>query len=70
VDDETNRRGRITLLAKPSRVARCAGIAAALAARRTGWSSVRSDTRVRSRGCFAWQIDGARFSSVVVFRAA
>jgi hypothetical protein len=37
--------------------------------RRAGWSSVGADTRVHSPGCFAWQIDGARFSRVVVFHA-
>lgn len=37
--------------------------------RRKGWSSVRAETRVHGPGCFAWQIDSAAFSSVVVFRA-
>jgi hypothetical protein len=29
-----------------------------------------SSTRVREPGCYAWQIDGATFSRVVVFHAS
>ena len=34
------------------------------------WWTAPTYTRLRAPGCYAWQIDGARFSRVVVFRAA
>ena len=34
------------------------------------WWSAATYTRVRTPGCYAFQIDGPRFSRVVVFRAA
>jgi hypothetical protein len=34
------------------------------------WRQFPSYTRVRARGCYAYQIDGTNFSTVVVFRAA
>jgi hypothetical protein len=33
------------------------------------WWTVAVYTRVQAPGCYAWQIDGRRFSRVVVFRA-
>jgi len=33
------------------------------------WRQFPSYTRVRARGCYAYQIDGTNFSTVVVFRA-
>jgi hypothetical protein len=34
------------------------------------WRQFPSYTRIRARGCFAYQVDGLTFSIVVVFRAA
>ncbi len=34
-----------------------------------GWLEYPSYTRVRAAGCYAWQVDGADFSKVIVFRA-
>ena len=34
-----------------------------------GWTSQPSYTRVRALGCYAYQIDGASFSKVIVFQA-
>jgi hypothetical protein len=33
------------------------------------WWTATTYTRVKAPGCYAWQIDGRRFSRVVVFRA-
>jgi hypothetical protein len=35
----------------------------------TGWQNHPSTTRVRSSGCYAWQVDGTTFSRVIIFRA-
>jgi hypothetical protein len=35
----------------------------------SGWWSWPTTTRVRAPGCYAWQVDGAGFSRVIVFRA-
>ncbi len=34
------------------------------------WWTAATYTRLRAPGCYAWQIDGPKFSRVVVFRAA
>jgi hypothetical protein len=36
---------------------------------RDGWRQWPGGTFVRSPGCYAWQIDGADFSNVIVFKA-
>jgi hypothetical protein len=33
------------------------------------WYNRASYTRLRAPGCYAWQVDGLRFSRVIVFRA-
>jgi hypothetical protein len=33
------------------------------------WQNRPSTTRVRAPGCYGWQVDGATFSRVIVFRA-
>jgi hypothetical protein len=35
----------------------------------TGWQNLPSYTRLRAPGCYAWQVDGTSFSTVIVFRA-
>jgi hypothetical protein len=35
-----------------------------------GWRNFPSYTRLRAPGCYAYQVDGADFSDVIVFRAA
>ncbi|HEX6715439.1 MAG TPA: hypothetical protein VF066_18750 [Thermoleophilaceae bacterium] len=35
----------------------------------SGWQNRPSYTRLRAPGCYGWQIDGATFSRVIVFRA-
>jgi hypothetical protein len=35
-----------------------------------GWQNRASYTRLRAPGCYAWQVDGATFSRVIVFQAA
>ena len=34
-----------------------------------GWREWPSYTRVQTAGCFAYQVDGMGFSTVIVFRA-
>jgi hypothetical protein len=34
-----------------------------------GWSGRPSYTRVRAAGCYAYQVDGATFTEVIVFAA-
>jgi hypothetical protein len=34
-----------------------------------GWLQFGTFTRVRAAGCYAWQVDGRKFSRVIVFRA-
>jgi hypothetical protein len=34
-----------------------------------GWQNRPSATRLRAPGCYAWQVDGATFSRVIVFSA-
>lgn len=35
----------------------------------TGWRNWPSQTLLKAPGCYAWQIDGTTFSTVVVFKA-
>jgi hypothetical protein len=34
-----------------------------------GWQNRPSYTRLRARGCYAWQVDGTTFSRIIVFKA-
>lgn len=34
-----------------------------------GWQNRPSYTRLQAPGCYAWQVDGATFSLVIVFKA-
>ena len=34
-----------------------------------GWQGLPTATRIRSAGCYAYQVDGTTFSAVIVFRA-
>ncbi|MGH3305584.1 MAG: hypothetical protein ACRDOK_28745 [Streptosporangiaceae bacterium] len=33
-----------------------------------GWRDAPGDTWIKAPGCYAWQVDGLRFSEVIVFR--
>jgi len=35
----------------------------------SGWRNWPSYTRLRAEGCYAWQVDGETFSTLIVFRA-
>jgi hypothetical protein len=36
---------------------------------RDGWREAPGGTYVKAPGCYAWQVDGVGFSTIIVFRA-